>query len=68
MTNPNECTQCVQLDAALGNVIDERDHQAELLDEMTTAIGAVLHRDFGEHSSANDPWRNALHALKGLEA
>lgn len=68
MTNLTECTQCAQLEADALAVIDERDRQAELLDEMTAAIGAVLYRDFGEHSSANDPWRNAIRALKGLEA
>ncbi|WP_280427885.1 hypothetical protein [Nocardia brasiliensis] len=63
-----ECAQCAQLDDALGSTIDERDRLAELLDEMTAAVASVLYRDFGEHSSANDPWRNAIRALKGLEA
>lgn len=62
------CTGCAQLDDALASVLDERDRQAALLDEMTAAAGAVLYRNFGEHSTANDPWRNAINALKGLEA
>jgi hypothetical protein len=62
------CGQCAELDAGLSNVMDERDEYAELLDQMTAAVAAVLYRDFGEHSSANDPWRNAIRALKGLEA
>ena len=72
LTNPadtvTDCGQCAELDAALSNVMDERDQYAELLDAMTAAVGAVTYRDFGEHSSANDPWRNAIRALKGLES
>ncbi|WP_280264639.1 hypothetical protein [Nocardia wallacei] len=54
--------------AELDSVAAERDRLAELLDEMTAAVAAVLYRDFGEHSSANDPWRNAIRALQGLES
>lgn len=62
------CGQCARLDAVLDATLAERERYAALLDEMTAAIGAVLYRDFGEHSSGNDPWRNAITALKGLEA
>lgn len=58
------CSQCAQLDAMADQVMTERDQYAELLDAMTTAAGAVLGLDFGEHSSANDPWFNALDALR----
>lgn len=63
-----ECAHCAQLDDELCSVIGERERLAELLDEMTAAVATVTYRDFGEHSSANDPWRNAIRALKGLEA
>jgi hypothetical protein len=67
-STPVECPQCPELDAALSDVLTERDRLAELLDEMTAALGVAMMRDFGEHSSANDPWANAIRALKGLEA
>ena len=68
MTLSTRCSHCAELDAALTEELTERERLSELLDEMTAAVGAVLYRDFGEHSSANDPWRNAIRALKGLEA
>lgn len=58
------CTDCEQLEAALGNVIDERETYSDLLDEMTDAIAVLLGVHFGEHSSVNNPWRNAIAALK----
>ena len=57
-----------QQDAELDAVISEREQYFELLEQMTAAVAAVTYRDFGEHSSTNDPWRNAIAALKGLEA
>ncbi|MEV4241693.1 hypothetical protein AB0J47_41845 [Nocardia sp. NPDC049737] len=67
MSTPH-CIECAQLDAALGTTLDERDKQAELLDAITDAVAAWLDTDFGEHSSANSPWHNALHALREQQA
>lgn len=66
--DPAGCAQCARLDADLENALAEQDRLVELLDEMTAAVEAVLHRDFGEHSTGNNPWRNAIRALRGLEA
>lgn len=52
-------------DAIHDQVMDERDEAHELLDRMTAAIGAYLGLDFGEHSSANEPWMNAILELEG---
>lgn len=49
---------------ALCEVIDERDTAHELLDRFAAAIGAMLGEEFGEHSSGNDPWANALEAIE----
>lgn len=34
------------------------------LDLFTELVGKLLDKDFGEHTSANDPWTNALEALQ----
>jgi hypothetical protein len=44
----------------------ERDQAVEVADALTEAAGRLLGTDFGEHSNANDPWRNALDALSGV--
>lgn len=46
------------VERAVGEEIDERDRLHELLDTIAYAIApqSVI----GEHSSGNDPWRNAL--------
>lgn len=51
--------------AELADVTAERDRLAVLVGELTAAVGAVLYRDF---STATDPARAALHALRGLES
>ncbi|WP_280427839.1 hypothetical protein [Nocardia brasiliensis] len=68
LTKTADCAQCARLDAVLDATLAERDRLTELLEEMTDAISAAMGREFGEHTSANDPWRNAIRALKGLEA
>jgi hypothetical protein len=62
------CTQCAQAEADELQALAEIERLEGLLDAMTAALGAAMMRDFGEHSSANDPWANAIRALKGLEA
>lgn len=44
-------------------VIDERDSYHDKADELTQAISDHLGIDFGEHSSANCPWDNAIEGL-----
>lgn len=41
----------------------ERDQAVEAADALAEAAGRLLGVDFGEHSNANHPWRNALDAL-----
>lgn len=47
-----------EMEAALDQVMRERDDAHELLDTFAYTIAPLL--AIGEHSSMNDPWRNAL--------
>jgi hypothetical protein len=42
------------------DLIGERDHNEEMADRLAEVIAEITGRDIGEHSSENDPWRNAL--------
>lgn len=45
--------------------VDERDRAQEAADRLTASIARHLTMtDFGEHSNANDPWKNAFEALE----
>lgn len=44
--------------------IEERDRYHERADDLAAAIGSLLGKDFGEHTSANHPWERALDAAK----
>lgn len=48
-------------EAALTAALTERDYLEERLDELAYAVAPV--EVIGEHSSANDPWANALDIL-----
>lgn len=48
------------------NLIDSRDRATEAADRLAYAIASV--EAIGEHSSANDPWENALHYAESLHA
>lgn len=42
----------------------ERDRYHDIADELTDAISTIFDVDFGEHSSANCPWNNALEYIE----
>lgn len=45
-------------------LIEERDRLEENLDSLTQAVALYFKTDFGEHSSANNPWFNAFKKLR----
>lgn len=47
-------------DAAMLQVIDERDKYHDQADDLAAQIAAITGQEIGEHSSGNDPWRNAM--------
>lgn len=49
---------------AHGNTIEARDEAQEVADDLTDGIAALLGVNFGEHSNMNDPWQNAVDALR----
>ncbi len=51
-------------DPDLGVALIDRDTVTAKLEEMTAAVAQLLRADFGEHSPANDPWSNAIDALR----
>lgn len=52
----------------LGQTIDERDRAEAAADRMAALIGRLTGSEPGEHSSANDPWRNAIDEAEALLA
>lgn len=38
----------------------DRDRYHDMADDLAAQIAAITGEDIGEHSSANDPWRNAM--------
>lgn len=48
-------------------VMEERDRCHEWADNLTDAIAQHFGQDFGEHSSANNPWANALEYLENAD-
>lgn len=46
--------------------IEQRDSHHDTADRLTDAIAKHFGQDFGEHSSANNPWANALDFLENL--
>jgi hypothetical protein len=53
---------------ALTQCIQERDSYHEWADKLAAAISAHFGVDIGEHSSANNPWREALEAFPAAAA
>jgi len=52
-----------QQEAAETQALTERDTAEEQRDQLVSKLAGYLGLDFGEHSSANDPWQNAMDAL-----
>lgn len=50
------------------NIIDQRDDYHEAADQLTAAIANFFDKDFGEHSSLNDPWQNAVDFMEAFPA
>lgn len=48
--------------------LSERDSYHESADKLTDAIAKHFGQDFGEHSSLNAPWENALEFMRSLAA
>lgn len=48
------------------DALRERDEYHEVVDQLAAAISRLTCVDIGEHSSGNDPWRNALAAAEAL--
>ena len=53
-------------DAMDEQVLKERDDAEEWADRLAHGIGEAAGVKIGEHSSMNDPWRNALEAVQDL--
>lgn len=53
-TNEHEFTQA----------ITERDEAEDMADQLAAQISAITGHEIGEHTSANDPWGNALQAAR----
>lgn len=49
-----------QLDKMLTETIAERDRYHEAADDLAAQIAAITNQEIGEHSSGNEPWRNAM--------
>lgn len=55
-----------ELDRAVTEEIDQRDANAEWADRLAYAIGSI--HEIGEHSSANNPWAQAIELLENQRA
>lgn len=44
----------------LMRALEERDAAEDMADQLAAQIAAITGEEIGEHSSANDPWRNAM--------
>jgi hypothetical protein len=66
LSTPDETTYagCARLDKELEKEVENRDHNADYADQLTNMIGVLLEQDMGEHSSGNEPWENAIEALR----
>jgi len=50
-----------------GDTIDSRDRAEDAADELVLTISRFFKKDFGEHSSANNPWWNAIHFMENYK-
>jgi hypothetical protein len=48
----------------LEEALRERDGYHDVADEITDLVAQLLDQDFGEHSSANNPWVRCIEALE----
>lgn len=47
--------------------LEQCDAYHEMADDLTDAVAKHFKQDFGEHSSANSPWANALEFIQSLD-
>lgn len=47
-------------DQELTQALEERDAAEDMADQLAAQIAAITGEEIGEHSSANNPWRNAM--------
>lgn len=52
-----------ELEKAVLEEIDNRDNRDEWLDALSDEVARYFGVDIGEHSSANNPWNEALEAI-----
>lgn len=52
-------------DVAHSNTLEQRDRAEKAADELAKAVSKHFRVDIGEHSSANDPWQEALSVIDG---
>lgn len=48
----------------LNSTVAERDNVTRWADQLAEAISRHLGIDLGEHSTRNNPWKNAIEALE----
>jgi hypothetical protein len=44
--------------------LEARDRNADYADQLTYMISVLLDQEMGEHSNLNDPWENAIEAMR----
>lgn len=62
MTNPSE------RDTEICELIADRDRCEDWADRLADVIASYTGADIGEHTSANNPWANAIEALEAAES
>ena len=48
----------------IGSLLRERDEAVDMADTLAEAIAGLLGVSIGDHTNANDPWQNALAAVR----
>lgn len=62
--NDNGAREIERLDKKLEKELENRDRNADYADQLTNMVGVLLGQDMGEHTSENEPWENAIEALR----
>ena len=62
--NDNGAREIERLDKELEKELENRDRNADYADQLTNMVGVLLGQDMGEHTSENEPWENAIEALR----
>lgn len=62
--NDNGAREIERLDKELEKELENRDRNADYADQLTNMVGVLLGQGMGEHTSENEPWENAIEALR----